>query len=169
MADKAAPSATALIIGTAILSLITGYFLGLGSAIGILPSPFSNSDSSNPKDRSFSGGIISGRVRSDLDEEESSSSEIDDDIVLDNAPNWSNGIEADRRQGLRVVDGKPIKQSKDKKPANERPVAQDVDEEDMKMGWEDGSEECKLVLVVRTDLGMTKGTTNILIYLIQHN
>jgi PTH2 family peptidyl-tRNA hydrolase len=48
---------------------------------------------------------------------------------MDHAPNWANGREADRKQGL--VAEKP----------------------------KDTGEECKLVLVVRTDLGMTKGTS----------
>lgn len=59
---------------------------------------------------------------------ESEESDIDEeDTILDHAPNWSNGFEADKKQGLRASTSQPI------------------------------TEECKLVLVVRTDLGMTKG------------
>lgn len=99
-------------------------------------------------------------MRSEEDSEESSSSEIDDDIILDNAPNWANGVEADRRQGLRVGnDGvvQPLTSAKSKSGNKERKGVSEVEEEDAKAGWEDLAEECKLVLVVRTDLGMTKG------------
>ncbi|EGY19935.1 Peptidyl-tRNA hydrolase 2 like protein [Verticillium longisporum] len=72
---------------------------------------------------------------------ESDESDIDeDDTILDHAPNWANGEAADRRDGLRQEEKK-----KDEKKAKAVPIA-DV-----------GKEECKLVLVVRTDLGMTKG------------
>ena len=36
-------------------------------------------------------------------------------------------------------------------------------------GFEDSTEECKLVLVVRTDLGMTKGTYHIFFAINQHH
>lgn len=74
---------------------------------------------------------------------ESDESDIDeDDTILDHAPNWANGEAADRRDGLRQEEKK-----KDEKKAKAVPIA-DV-----------GKEECKLVLVVRTDLGMTKGSS----------
>lgn len=64
---------------------------------------------------------------------------------MDHAPNWANGVEADRKQGLRVTDNdKPKKESKSSKAGFVPSV-------------EDTGEECKLILVVRTDLGMTKG------------
>ncbi|KAG7120753.1 Peptidyl-tRNA hydrolase 2 like protein [Verticillium longisporum] len=72
---------------------------------------------------------------------ESDESDIDeDDTILDHAPNWANGEAADRRDGLRQEEKK-----KDEKKAKAVPIA------------DAGKEECKLVLVVRTDLGMTKG------------
>lgn len=64
-----------------------------------------------------------------VDPEESDESDVDEeDSILDHAPNWANGEAADKRDGLR---------------AGARAAELD--------------EECKLVLVVRTDLGMTKG------------
>lgn len=75
------------------------------------------------------------------DDEEESAEEDIDETVLDHAPNWSNGLAADKRDGLRAV-------TKSEKTAG-------VSE---KAAWEDGTEECKLILVVRTDLGMTKGS-----------
>lgn len=69
---------------------------------------------------------------------ESDESDVDEDGgVLDHAPNWANGLDADMRQGLKF---------RDSGVAEKRSL------------MEDTSEECKLVLVVRTDLGMTKGT-----------
>ncbi|KAK0386932.1 hypothetical protein NLU13_5245 [Sarocladium strictum] len=109
---------TGVIIGTSIVTLITGYMLGLFSARGYLISP----------------ALAEERRRFRNDPVESEESDIDEDELpagtMDHAPNWANGAEADRRQGLRV---------------GSRPEARDT------------GEECKLVLVVRTDLGMTKG------------
>lgn len=68
---------------------------------------------------------------------ESEESDVDeDDSLLDHAPNWTNGEAADARQGLKNNVGAAAQPPKVKL----------------------GNEECKLVLVVRTDLGMTKGT-----------
>jgi len=74
------------------------------------------------------------------DEEESDGTDIDEG-VLDHAPNWANGLEADKRDGLRNTE----------KP---KPAAKEIAQ---KMPSGDPNEECKMVLVVRTDLGMTKG------------
>jgi PTH2 family peptidyl-tRNA hydrolase len=130
MADPSPPTPLAMIISTAILAGITGYMIGIASTLGFLPIPF---QSRPPKAR----GIHN------YDDEEESSEEDIDESILDHAPNWGNGLEADKRDGLRV---KPQKEEK-KKPASAPKDA----------AWEDNGEECKLVLVVRTDLGMTKG------------
>lgn len=124
MADRPPPSATAIIVGTAILSLITGYMLGTATSLNLLPSPFSTAPAKT-RSRSDTTGYD--------DEEESSEEEIDAGEVLDHAPNWANGPEADKRDGLTVAAA----------PKKREAV--------------DDNEECKLVLVVRTDLGMTKG------------
>ncbi len=65
--------------------------------------------------------------------------------MLDDAPNWENGFEADKRDGLRSA----VAQGGSNAAAE-------------KQDWEDrtAGEECKLVLVVRTDLGMTKGISS---------
>ncbi|KAH8589698.1 peptidyl-tRNA hydrolase PTH2-domain-containing protein [Bisporella sp. PMI_857] len=132
MADRPPPTPLALIIGTAIIAGISGYMIGIASSLGFLPIPFT---SKPPRER--------GIANYD-DEEESEGTDIDEDTA-DHAPNWSNGFEADKRDGLRNTQkakaaGQPEKRSQ--------------------LGgksWEDSTEECKLVLVVRTDLGMTKG------------
>jgi hypothetical protein len=126
MADRPPPSATAIIIGTAILSLVTGYMIGTATSLNLLPSPFSSAPAKT-RSRSDTTGYD--------DEEESSEEEIEAGEVLDHAPNWANGPEADKRDGLTVAAPAPTKK---------REVVDD-------------NEECKLVLVVRTDLGMTKG------------
>lgn len=116
MSDDAGP--TGVILGTACATLVTGFMLGVFATRGYIISP----------------SLAEERRRYNNDPTESEESEIDeDDLVMDHAPNWSNGTEADRRQGLKV------------KPSS----------------VEDTGEECKLVLVVRTDLGMTKGITEI--------
>lgn len=125
MADRAAPTPVAMLIGTAIIAGLSGYMLGIFSSLGFLPIPFSASKST-PKPR--------GIAHYD-DEEESSEEEVDvkEAGVLDHAPNWGNALKEDKRDGLRV------------------------EQKEEKKAWEDSQEECKLVLVVRTDLGMTKG------------
>ncbi|KAK9436652.1 peptidyl-tRNA hydrolase 2 [Metarhizium brunneum] len=86
-----------------------------------------------------SPALAEERHRNLHDPVESDESDIDeDDTILDHAPNWANGAAADRKQGLRAnarVGGMTERQTLDA----------------------DSNEECKLVLVVRTDLGMTKG------------
>lgn len=129
MADRAAPTPIAMLIGTAIISVVTGYMLGIASSLGFLPQPFA----------AWTGQSSSRRSQTQhADSEESSSSEIDDDSILDHAPNWANSDEADRRQGLRFG-------AKTDKKTSALLAAPKL------------TEECKLVLVVRTDLGMTKG------------
>ncbi|KOS19157.1 putative peptidyl-tRNA hydrolase 2 [Escovopsis weberi] len=109
---------TGIIITSALASLITGYMLGLFASRGYIISP----------------ALSEERRRYRNDPVESDESDVDeDDTLLDHAPNWANGPDADRKQGLRV--------NADKKATSSAL----------------NNEECKLVLVVRTDLGMTKG------------
>lgn len=113
---------TGIILSTAFASLITGYIFGVYTTRGYLITP----------------ELIEERRRNLNDPIETDESDVDEgDTLLDHAPNWANGEDADRRQGLRAGTQKP-------KPNLE--------------GVQDTGEECKLVLVVRTDLGMTKGT-----------
>lgn len=95
------------------------------------------------------------------DPPESEESDVDeDDTILDHAPNWSNGVDADRRDGLRL--SKPAKKKGGSKKAskdasNNKEDAKANDDNDDRIAEGSANEECKLVLVVRTDLGMTKG------------
>ncbi|RSL47649.1 hypothetical protein CEP51_012677 [Fusarium floridanum] len=107
---------TGIILSTAFTALLTGYAFGVWTIRGYLISP----------------DLVEERRRNLHDPEESEESDIDeDDSLLDHAPNWANGPDADRRQGLKAEEKEKVVQ--------------------------DNGEECKLVLVVRTDLGMTKG------------
>lgn len=125
-----------MLIGTAIIACVSGYMLGIASSLGLLPNPFIAKEARR-------------RGISNYDDEEESAEEDIDESILDHAPNWSNGVDADKRDGLRVT------------AAGRGDVEAKKKEEGAKteMGWEDSNsnEECKLVLVVRTDLGMTKG------------
>lgn len=97
---------------------------------------------------------------------ESDESDVDEgDTVLDHAPNWANGVEADARDGLRqrgVAAGAGEK--KNKKKGKKGAVGEEEARSSAPLvdvgtgGNANANEECKLVLVVRTDLGMTKGT-----------
>lgn len=127
-------ASTLVVMTTSIVALISGFMLGVYSIKGYLISP-----------------ELSKEARANYDDPlDSDETDIDEDAtVLDHAPNWANGEEADRKQGLRMRKGSD-KKSKTKKIAggDETPTGPSV---------EDTGEECKLVLVVRTDLGMTKG------------
>jgi hypothetical protein len=132
-----------IIISSTLVAFFSGFMLGVYSIRGYLISP----------------DMIKEREDFWKDPVESEASDIDeDDTILDHAPNWANGEEADRRQGLRqrkdVVKPKKVvvREVKEKKKAA---VAEDKD-------GADPNEECKLVLVVRTDLGMTKGRSHVL-------
>jgi PTH2 family peptidyl-tRNA hydrolase len=114
---------TRIIISTSIVALLTGFLFGVYTIRGYIISP----------------GLTEERRANFNDPVESEESDVDeDDTILDHAPNWENGEEADRRQGLRArAQAAPA-------AARPEPIV-------------DATEECKLVLVVRTDLGMTKG------------
>ncbi|KAK3954663.1 mitochondrial peptidyl-tRNA hydrolase [Pseudoneurospora amorphoporcata] len=116
-----------VVLSTSMVSLITGFVLGVYAIRGYLIPP----ELKEERRRHFEDPVES--EESDVDE---------DDYILDHAPNWANGLEADQRQGLRARNTGEMRKKTKK---TETP------------GGLDPTEECKLVLVVRTDLGMTKG------------
>lgn len=124
-----------MLIGTAIIAGISGYMIGIASSLGLLPNPFVAREARR-------------RGISNYDDEEESAEEDVDQSILDHAPNWANGLEADKRDGLRATAAGRTEVAKKKEEVAKTET-----------GWEDSNsnEECKLVLVVRTDLGMTKG------------
>ncbi|KAK7746969.1 hypothetical protein SLS53_002157 [Cytospora paraplurivora] len=128
MSQRATDVTTLVVITTSVVAFISGFLLGVYSIRGYLISPeFQKESRANYDDPVDSD-------ETDIDE---------DETVLDHAPNWANGEEADRRQGLRLSNKEKSRRAREAAAARQA---------------EDGSsEECKLVLVVRTDLGMTKG------------
>jgi len=139
-----------VLITTTLVAFVSGFALGVYSIQGYLVPPSLRS----AREQRLNDPVESGE--SDIDE---------DDTVLDHAPNWANGVEADRRQGLRVQD-ESSKKGKQKKKAEELKEGE-AEAEATPTGPHprqgavslagNPNEECKLVLVVRTDLGMTKG------------
>ncbi|KAI0518314.1 PTH2-domain-containing protein [Xylaria bambusicola] len=143
-------SLSTALIATSLVAFFSGFGLGIYSIRGYIVPP----------------SLTSQRQRTLNDPIESDESDVDeDDTVLDHAPNWANGAEADTKQGLRTPG--PRKDEGEKKQAGD-----DVDAEAKSAKREaetahprqaavnpgsNPNEECKLVLVVRTDLGMTKG------------
>jgi len=122
MSDLPQTLSSGVVVTTSAASIITGFLLGLYAARGYL---FVSPEMKAQREAALKDPVES--EESDIDES---------DTILDHAPNWANGEEADRRQGLRASA---------KKEETKKPVSFNADE------------ECKLVLVVRTDLGMTKG------------
>jgi PTH2 family peptidyl-tRNA hydrolase len=116
-----------VVLTTSIVALVSGFLLGVYSIRGYLVSP----DLKEERERYWKDPVESDE--SDIDE---------DDTILDHAPNWANGEEADRRQGLRAATAKATTAAAPKPAEQQKKI----------------KEECKLVLVVRTDLGMTKGS-----------
>jgi PTH2 family peptidyl-tRNA hydrolase len=129
-----------IIIGTAIIAGVSGYLIGMASSLGLIPNPFV---AKPPRRRGIDNYD---------DEEESAEEEIDEgeEGVLDHAPNWANGYEADKRDGLRARTASAKEAEKKSKMTSSSSKGPE---------WQNSQEECKLVLVVRTDLGMTKGNT----------
>lgn len=115
---------SALVVTTSIVSFLSGFGLGIYALRGSIVSP----------------ELAAERHGNLNDPVESEESDIDEEqTLLDHAPNWSNGVDADRKQGLRQGAG----------AASSAGLSPGI-----KI---DPNEECKLVLVVRTDLGMNKG------------
>lgn len=131
-------STTLVVLTTSFVALFTGYMLGIYTVRGYIVSP-----------------ELHKEARANYDDPvDSDETDIDEDeTVLDHAPNWANGEEADRKQGLRVAAAESEKNKKKKsdEKTEDGPTVQDT------------GEECKLVLVVRTDLGMTKGMLVLLV------
>lgn len=152
-----------MIVGTAIISIATGYMLGMASSLGFLPNPFAGPKA--PRQR--------GDTSHYNDEEESSEEEIDDGVVIDHAPNWANGEEADKRDGLRAS---ALKKRVAKENGMETPKAiiapgtrrhetvkeerrrrlKEAEVECAQRGW-DVNGDFKMVFVIRRDIGISIG------------
>ncbi|XXG97673.1 hypothetical protein Hte_003980 [Hypoxylon texense] len=161
MADRTVTFTTSMMVSTSIVAFISGFMLGVYSFRGYL---------------FVSPALESERKQILADLPESDESDIDeDDTILDHAPNWANGEDADRRDGLRIPKPKKAKKSKassasataakkdeedkekDEKAESTAAAAAAAPPQQAAIAEGPANEECKLVLVVRTDLGMTKG------------
>ncbi|KAK3997167.1 peptidyl-tRNA hydrolase PTH2-domain-containing protein [Cladorrhinum sp. PSN332] len=131
---------SSVVVTTSAVALVSGFLLGVYAIRGYLISP----------------ALTAERESNWKDPVESEESDIDeDDTILDHAPNWSNGEEADRRQGLRATpSSSTTTKTKTKTKTISSSFSSSSSENKTKIN---PNEECKLVLVVRTDLGMTKG------------
>ncbi|KAI1160070.1 PTH2-domain-containing protein [Nemania serpens] len=163
-------SVSTALITTSLVAFFSGFALGIYSIRGyVLP----------PSLAAARRQLLNDPVESEEEDVE------EDDTILDHAPNWANGAEADRRQGLRVPEAKAVddevgsrkggeKKIKKRRKAAENKTEPEPEGDDAggrsargeaeaayprQTAVNPGSNphECKLVLVVRTDLGMTKG------------
>lgn len=128
MADKPPPSLAAIAIASGILGLVAGYFLGSGSSIGLF-----DTTTGNPRE----AGAKKPKVKR----------------------SWPNNYDVDVQAGSDTSDEEFIKSIRT--GGNESDSDEDADSEDDNgkdlKSFEDTREDVKLVLAVRTDLGMTKG------------
>lgn len=137
-------SSTLVVLTTSIVTAVSGFLLGVYSVQGYLISP----DFKQEARANYDDPVDSDET--DIEE---------DETVMDHAPNWANGLEADHKQGLRArnVAAAAVAAGKKKKTTASSNYFTSGDVTPTGPTVEDTGEECKLVLVVRTDLGMTKG------------
>ena len=133
--DRPPPSMTSIVIGTAILAVALGYFIGQGSSLGIFGSPTppnrGKPKSKNPKKSWPNSYDVT--IHPDSSDEE----------VFKQIRGADLGIESE--------------ESSEDSSSDEAEVELGQKQEGLNQ-FEGNREECKLVLVVRTDLGMGKGT-----------
>lgn len=121
------PAPMVMLLGTVIIAGISGYMIGAASSSS--RRLVSNSPFA-------SSSVTQSRISSNEKEIDTGDENVDDEL-LDHAPNWGNDVKGKAKNELRV----PMKNKFEPMPV-----------------WDtQQQEECKMVLVVRTDLGMTKG------------
>lgn len=135
--DAPKPSILSIIIGTAILAITVGYFIGQGSSLGLFsftkPASKSASKRKNPKKSWPNSYDVT--VHPDSSDEE----------VFKQIRGADLGIESEES-------------SKDSSSEEVAEGGESLGQKQEGLNqFEGNKEECKLVLVVRTDLGMGKG------------
>lgn len=134
MSTSEAPTTASVALATGILSLATGYLIGTGSSLGLFGSPSAKATKKKPSKSWPNSYDVT--IHPDSSDEE---------------------VMEQLGRGAGAVNPKTeIKDSED-----EDDESSDEEEEAVEVGelstFKGNGEECKLVLVVRTDLGMGKG------------
>ncbi|KAI4129780.1 MAG: hypothetical protein LQ338_002090, partial [Usnochroma carphineum] len=131
--DRPPPSTTSVVVATAILAVALGYFIGQGSTLGLFGStkPAGRSKSKNPKKSWPNSYDVT--IHPDSSDEE----------VFKQIRGADLGIESEES-------------SQDSSEEEDGAVELGQKQGELNT-FEGNKEECKLVLVVRTDLGMGKG------------
>lgn len=132
-ADRPSPSTTSIIVATAILAVALGYFIGQGTSLGIFGSTKPAGKSKSKKPKTSWPNSYDVTIHPDSSDEEAFKQIRGADL----------GIESEES-------------SADSSDDKEEEVELGQNQGDLNM-FEGNREECKLVLVVRTDLGMGKG------------
>ncbi|KAL9015806.1 MAG: hypothetical protein Q9185_006820 [Variospora sp. 1 TL-2023] len=131
--DRPSPSTTSIVVATAILAVALGYFIGQGTSLGILGSTKSAGKSRSKKPKKSWPNSYDVTIHPDSSDEEAFKQIRGADL----------GIESEES-------------SADSSDDKEEEVELGQNQGDLNM-FQGNREECKLVLVVRTDLGMGKG------------
>ncbi|KAL8741078.1 MAG: hypothetical protein Q9184_008427 [Pyrenodesmia sp. 2 TL-2023] len=132
MTDRPAPSTTSIVAATAILAVALGYLIGQGSSLGLFGSNKSppKGKSKNPKKSWPNSYDVT--IHPDSSDEEVFKQIRGADLGIESEESSKDSSEADNEVDL----------GQKQEGLNQ---------------FEGNREECKLVLVVRTDLGMGKG------------
>lgn len=134
MSERPPPSSAAIGIATAVLGIVVGYFIGSASSLGLFSSTPSFSSSRKHK-KSWPNSY-------DVDiYPESSDEELMKGLRLETA------VKAEAETSDYDDDGD-----------NDDDDEKEEDEQDGLTAFEGVEGDCKLVLIVRTDLGMNKGS-----------
>lgn len=142
MSERLTPSSAAIGTATAILGIVVGYFIGSASSLGLFYSSHSS-----PSSSSVSKHKKSWPNSYDVDLHPDSS---DEELMRSLRGDKAAKVEAE------TSDNDDADEEKEKEEEGEE---EEEAEQDGLKAFEEIEGECKLVLIVRTDLGMNKGSS----------